>query len=79
MENKDIQGVLNSLTSRGVLSADGRRQVFAILTQQAKEHETDKSLLEADVERLRKQKAALLVKNAELLSLVPKSKLAQLS
>jgi len=78
MKNNDIKQILDGLTRRGVLSADGRRQMFSILLRQATEHDTAKKLLEEDITRLRSQRDALVKKNEELLSLVPKTKLAQL-
>lgn len=78
MDNNSIRNILDGLTKRGVLSADGRRQVFAILLEQAKEHEQEKKLLQEDVTRLRSTKNALTNKLNLARTLIPKSKLAQL-
>lgn len=75
MDNNTIKNVLDSLTSRGVLSADGRRQMFTILLEQAREHNDKVALLEADLERVRSSRNALSTKVTELTALVPKSKL----
>lgn len=77
MDNIDIKKTLDDLTSRGVLSADGRRKMFEILATQAAEHNNAKRLLEEDVERLRAQSKSLQEKLQEVSALVPKTKLSK--
>jgi len=62
MESNTIKEILDSLTSRGVLSADSRRQVFDILLKQAGDYEKKISLLESDLKRVRESRDALLNK-----------------
>ncbi len=62
MTNEEIRGLLDGLASRGVLSKDGRNQVFRILLDQAKGYEQKIKLLEDDVSRLRNQRDAALNK-----------------
>lgn len=78
MDNASIKGVLDGLTKRGVLSADGRRQVFNILLQQAKEHQEKTKLLEDDLKIVRGQRNMLKTKLDKAITLVPKNKLSQL-
>ena len=62
MDNNTIKQVLDGLTARGVLSADGRRQMFAILLKQAQEHNDEKVLLESDLKNVRHQRDSLVEK-----------------
>lgn len=78
MDNASIKGVLDGLTKRGVLSADGRRQVFNILLQQAREHEQETSLLKNDLEHARTQRDAFKTKLDKAVALLPKTKLKEL-
>ncbi len=78
MENNAIKNILDGLTARGVLSQDGRRQMFAILGRQATESNQKIALLEDDLRRVRESRDALVKRNEQLLNLVPKTKLAQL-
>lgn len=62
IENATVKNILDGLTSRGVLSADGRRQVFAILLEQSTGYEQKISLLEGDLKRVRASRDALAAK-----------------
>ena len=79
MDNQTIKGILDGLTARGVLSADGRRQMFAILLQQAKEYEQKIQLLESDLVRVRESRDGLVKKNEEIFGWLPKTKQELLS
>lgn len=74
MDNNTIKQVLDGLTSRGVLSADGRRQMFTILLQQAKEHADETTLLKDDLKNVRAQRDGLVQKIRTLESQVAKKK-----
>lgn len=74
MENLTIRNVLDSLTTRGVLSADGRRQVFRILEALKVEHNQEVDLLKNDISNLRTQREALLTKISDLEGQLTKKK-----
>lgn len=77
MDNSSIKNMLDGLTSRGVLSADGRRQIFNILLEQAKDFENQKAVLENDLQHVRQQRDAFKSKLDKALQLVPASKRSQ--
>ncbi len=78
MDNQSVKGILDGLTARGVLSQDGRVQVFRILLEQAKKYDEKIVLLENDLKRVRSSRDALVTKNSEYFAGLSKAKQTEL-
>ena len=59
MESNSIKEIVDGLAARGVITADTRRQLFAIMLQQATDYEKKISLLNEDLIRVRATRDAL--------------------